>query len=93
MGMKSKTTGIMFAPVPVMAALLLGFLCCQRPAPSQEEGSFAEKVDWIIRSQDDLFSGVVFAAVGDRVLFNKGYGLADRPGHGFRALFPGSVHA
>ena len=76
--MKPKATVMMFALVPVTAALLLCFLCCDKPAPPHEERSFAEKIDRIIRSQDDLFSGVVFVAVGDRVLSNKGYGLADR---------------
>jgi CubicO group peptidase (beta-lactamase class C family) len=58
--------------------LLLGSLCCNDSGSLQRKTSFAEKVDRIIRSQDDPFNGVVFVAVGDRVLCNKGYGLADR---------------
>ena len=69
---------MMFGLIPVTVALLLGLLCCQRPALPGEAESFAENVDRIINSQDDLFSGVVFVAAGDQVLFNKGYGLADR---------------
>jgi len=61
-----------------VALLLLGFLCCDDPGSPQRKTSFAEKADRIIRSQDDPFNGVVFIAARDRVLYDKGFGLADR---------------
>ncbi len=61
--------------------LSLVFLALTAPlAPAQgAEEAFGRRVDRYIGSYPawDRFSGVVLAAIGDRIVFEKGYGFAD----------------